>query len=83
MKQRITMRKLGVAALGAACMALAATPAAAAPGPTPSGYTGACNMLLGVGMLSTAMTQDAANGTAGMFTATNNSGNPPYRCPQS
>ena len=83
MKGTLTVRKLAVAAIGAACIALPAAPAWADPGPTPSGYTGACNMLLGAGMLSPAMTKAPSQGIQGMFTATNNSGNPPYSCPQS
>lgn len=46
-----------------------ALPASASPGQTPTGYTGACNMLVsGPGMVN-AMSVNNANGDTGMFRA--------------
>ena len=52
----------------------------AAPGPTPTGFTGACNMLQswGVGAqggMANAMSRDNADGNIGMFGAVDVSGN--------
>ena len=62
--------------------------ALAAPQPTPSGFTGACNMLAawGVGTqggMAQAMTVDNPQGNLGMWTAVQASGNPPFQCPNS
>lgn len=40
----------------------------AEPSPTPNGFTGACNMLLGAGM-ENAMSRNNPNGNLGMFHA--------------
>jgi len=44
--------------------------AGAAPSPTPTGYTGALNMLQDSSMVSVPMANDSAQGNAGMFHAT-------------
>jgi hypothetical protein len=78
-------------AVSSALMALAATAAvgtaSAEPSPTPSGLTGACNMLAAWGAganggMANAMTVDNPNGNAGMWNAVWNSGNQPgvYSC---
>ena len=86
---KVTVKR--VLALTSALMALAGTAAlgtaSAGPSPTPSGLTGACNMLhaWGVGAnggMANAMSVDNPNGNAGMWTAVWNSGNQPgvYSC---
>ena len=78
-------------ALTSALMALAGAgavgTASAGPSPTPSGLTGACNMLAawGVGAnggMANAMSVNNPNGNAGMWNAVWNSGNQPgvYSC---
>jgi hypothetical protein len=74
------MNRKTIAAISLACLAsagpvtLSAAPAAAAPGPTPSGYTGACNMLVDPTMMTVPMVKNTLNGNgfngdAGMFHA--------------
>jgi hypothetical protein len=85
----IQVKKL-IALLGAtatiALSGLAGT-ASAGPSPTPSGLTGACNMLASWGAganggMANAMSVDNPNGNAGMWTAVWTSGNQPgvYSC---
>jgi hypothetical protein len=72
---RTTIAKLSLACLiSAAAVTLAVTPAVAAPGPTPSGFTGACNMLNDTSMGTIPMVKNTlhgngSNGDAGMFHA--------------
>jgi hypothetical protein len=84
------MKRVLVSALIAATLTMLGGTAAAAPSPTPAGWIGACNMSaswpgLGVqnpngvgvqpgGGMERAMTVDNPNGNAGMFHATDVSG---------
>ena len=80
------MKKLFVITAAIAVLGFAGT-ATAGPGPTPSGFTGACNMLnaWGVGAqggMAHGMSVDNPLGNDGMWTAVWNSGNIPgeYVC---
>lgn len=86
---KVTLKR--ALALTSVLMALAGTAAvgtaSAGPSPTPSGLTGACNMLQAWGAganggMANAMSVDNPNGDAGMWTAVWNSGNQPgvYNC---
>jgi hypothetical protein len=70
------MKHLVVLAAVAFAMALAGTASAGTPPTTPTGYAGACNMLLDPTMLTVAMIKDGgfdSPGSIGMFTATGKS----------
>ncbi len=85
------MKRVLVSALVALALTAIAGSAAAAPNPTPNGWVGACNMSVswpgfgvqnpnGVGAqpgggMEGAMSVDNPNGNAGMFQATDVSGN--------
>lgn len=80
------MKKLIAVTAAVAALGFAGA-ATAGPGPTPSGFTGACNMLnaWGVGAqggMAHAMSVDNPRGNDGMWTAVWNSGNIPgaYVC---
>jgi hypothetical protein len=84
------MKRVLMSALIAAALMIPGSSAIAAPKPTPSGWIGACNMVVswpglgvqnenGVGVqpgggMELAMTVDNPNGNAGMFLATQVSG---------
>ena len=73
------MRRLVACLVLMVALLFPAGASAAAPGPTPTGFTGACNMLQswGVGAqggMENAMSRDNPNGNLGMFRAVDVSG---------
>jgi len=73
-RMRLRIAVTLIAALAVVPLALEPAAASAAPGPTPNGFTGACNMLQDPTMWTIPMARDAAEGNAGMFRAVDVSG---------